>query len=143
MTKIKERINFKNVINNHQKVDSLKTIWDTFSKIMGNIKKNEISPETIKNQTSEWLKEFLSVYHKSNVTPYIHIFVTHLHEFVDLYGDINLYTCQGNEKLNDLMKTYWFRSNNKKENELVQLMQKRNRIEFNEFYQDINESKNN
>ena len=83
MTKIKERINFENIINNHQKVDSLKTIWDTFSKIMGNIKKNEISPETIKNQTSEWLKEFLSVYHKSNVTPYIHIFNTHLHEFVD------------------------------------------------------------
>ena len=65
------------------------------------------------------------------------------YEFVDLYGDINLYTCQGNKKLNDLMKTYWFRSNNKKENELVQLMQNRNRIEFNKFYQDINESKNN
>ena len=83
MTKIKERINFQNIINNHQKVDSLKTIWDTFSKIMGKIKKNEISPETIKNQTSGWLKEFLSVYHKSNVTPYIHIFNTQLHEFVD------------------------------------------------------------
>ena len=41
------------------------------------------------------------------------------------------------------MKTYWFRSNNKKENELVQLMQNRNRIELNKFYQDINESKNN
>ena len=66
----------------------------------------------------------------------MHIFVSHLHEFVYLYGEINLFTCQGNEKLNDLMKTYWFRSNNKNGKDLIQLMEKRNRIEFNYFDSD-------
>ena len=61
-------------------------------KYMNQLKKNELSPQNIKFQTSEWLKTFLLVYQKSNVTPYMHIFVSHLHEFVYLYGEINLFT---------------------------------------------------
>jgi hypothetical protein len=39
------------------------------------------------------------------------------------------------------MKSYWFRSNNKNGTDLVQLIEKRNRIEFNEF--DLDSEKNN
>ena len=55
---------------------------------MNQLKKNELSPQNIKFQTSEWLKTFLLVYKISNVSPYMHIFVSHLHEFVYLYGEI-------------------------------------------------------
>ena len=49
---------------------------------------------------------------------------------------VKLIKCQGNEKLNDLMKTYWFRSNNKNGKDLIQFMENRNRIEFNNFDSD-------
>ena len=88
MNKIATKIIFHNIINDHQKVEKIQIIWDAFNKIYESIKKNELSPQNIKFQTSEWLKTFLLVYQKSNVTPYMHIFVSHLHEFVYLYGEI-------------------------------------------------------
>ncbi len=38
----------------------------------------------------------------------------HLHEFVELYGDVNLFNQQGLEKLNDQTTTQFFRGTNKK-----------------------------
>lgn len=131
--KIHSCIQLKNIISDHPKVEIIQKIWDDFNQIQSSVKKKKLLPNSIKDKTKEWLICFLDVYQKTNVTPYMHMFVFHLHEFVELYGDIDLFTCQGLEKLNDLMKAYWFRSNNKKENVLVQLMEKRNRIEFNDL----------
>ena len=64
------------------------------------------------------------------VTPYIHIFAHHVWEFVRDYGDINIFNMEGNEKLNDLMTSYYFRSTNRnREKKVCQLIQKRNRCE--------------
>ena len=63
----------------------------------------------------------------------MHTFVSHLHEFVRLYEDVNQFTTQGLEKMNDLCTGYYFRSNNKRDNPLVQLLHKRNRIEINNY----------
>ena len=76
-------------VNDHQKVEKIQIIWDALNKIYESIKNNELPPQNIKFQTSEWLKTFLLVYQKSNVTPYMHIFVSYLHELVYLYGEIN------------------------------------------------------
>jgi hypothetical protein len=47
-----------------------------------------------------WFKLFRSYYHGDVVTPYIHIFVSHFHEFLELHGDLNLFNQEGLEKLN-------------------------------------------
>ena len=63
----------------------------------------------------------------------MHIFVHHLLEYVRDF-DINLYNMQGNEKLNDLMKQYYFSSTNRnREKKIIQLVQKRNRVEHHLF----------
>ena len=98
------------------------------------MKNNKLTSQEVQIGTTDWLNEFLQVYQRSAVTPYIHIFVAHAHEIIQLYGDINKFTCQGIEKLNDLETMYYFRSNNKQKNtDLIELLQKRNRIEFNYY----------
>ena len=65
----------------------------------------------------------------------MHVFVNHIHEFMDLIGtniNINDFSLQGLEKLNDLVTQYYFRSTNRNTSEskfLKQLIQKRVRVE--------------
>lgn len=93
-----------------------------------------MTPEDIELQTKSWLADYLRTYHRKNVTPYIHVFQAHLYEFVELYGDINSFNQQGHEKFNDLTTIQYFKSTNKKltanSGFLLQLLQKRNRIEL-------------
>jgi hypothetical protein len=70
------------------------------------------------------------VYFVEKITPYINTFVHHLHEFVELYGNVKVFNQQGLEKLNDQTTTQFFRGTNRKEF-LKQLLNKRNRIKFN------------
>ena len=81
-------------------------------------------------RTDEWWQTFKQVYHESHETPYIHVFVNHLHELSELHGDINNYNQQGLEKLNDLTTTHFFRNTNRKQNYIKQMMEKRNRLEL-------------
>lgn len=77
-----------------------------------------------------WLEQFLDIYQTRHVTPYIHAMVSHVPEFLQLYGTIAPFTQQGLEKLNDITTKDYFRgSNHQKEAALTQIMQKRNRIE--------------
>ena len=64
------------------------------------------------------------------ITPYIHIFSSHLFEMIRLHGNISLFSMQGLEKLNDLTTMAYFSSTNKHNDFLVQLIQKRNRLEL-------------
>ena len=72
---------------------------------------------------------FLSIYNKNVATPYIHAFVCHLHEFVELYGDINAFNLQGLERLNEMTTGQYFKSTNKHDDALEQILMKRNRME--------------
>ena len=101
-----------------------------FYEILNLVKAVELDATQLKQRTHQWLELFLSVYSKSSVTPYMHAFVAHLHEFVHLYKDINAFNCQGLEKLNDISTVQYFKGTNKKETALHQMLKKRNRIEF-------------
>ena len=112
------------------------SIWTDFYDIFNEVKNNELAHDEVKTKTSDWLKNFLKIYERNKVTPYMHTFIAHLHEFVELYEDVNQFTTQGLEKMNDLCTGYYFRSNNKKDNALIQLLHKRNRIEINSYDED-------
>jgi len=88
------------------------------------------SSELIQSETKKWLSLFISIYGPDSVTPYIHIFACHLHEFTLVFGDINDFNQQGFEKQNDQLTKDFQRSTNKhNKNYLKQLIQKRNRLE--------------
>lgn len=130
--KIFSKINIKDILGNHPKADTINFIWEEFYNIYNSIKKKELDSKKCKEATNRWLKEYLNVYQTETVTPYIHAFVFHLHEFIELYGDIDLYTLEGSEKFNDICTTYYFRSSNRND-ALYQMMCKRNRLELNDF----------
>ena len=84
--------------------------------------------EEIKSLTELFLSKFLKLYSCEDVTPSLHLFVHHLHELYKDNGDINLFNCQGSEKLNDLTTTIFFKSTNKKDN-LREILNHQLRIE--------------
>ena len=133
MGPLKEKI-FKNIKleeygKEHEKIGTIKEIWKDFWKIYNDTRKNLLTADDVKQQTASWWNKFTSVYHKSQETPYIHLFVNHLHEFIEIHGDVNSYSQQGLEKLNDITTSQFFRSTNKK-GSLKQILEKRNRLEL-------------
>ena len=116
------------IANQINKRDKLQALFKDFYEIYIGVIKNELNSFSVKDLTSKWLELFLDTFHSSKVTPYIHIFCAHLHEFQYLYGNVNLFNQQGLEKLNDLTTIDYFRSTNKSEKSLIQILKKRTRI---------------
>ena len=84
-----------------------------FYNLIYDVKDERISPEELKEKTQDWLKTFISVVINTDeaVTPYIHIFVSHLYQQVEYLKSkglsINSFSMQGLEKQNDLTTTYF------------------------------------
>lgn len=94
------------------------------------IRDNRLDQFEIKVLTAAYLDSYLELYHCGSITPYLHCFVSHLHEFRKSYGDFNLFNQQGIEKLNDLTSQQYYRSTNGSHKDyLNQLMKKRNRMD--------------
>jgi hypothetical protein len=131
-----EKINIIELFPELEDYKAIHRVWKDFYKIFRDIKDQNYPLENrvqkIKSMTDEWLKLYLKVFNDSNVTVYMHIFASHLYEFVLLYDDVNMFTMQGLEKLNDITTKQFFCSTNKRADYLVQLMEQRNRVEI--FY---------
>jgi hypothetical protein len=125
-----ENFNLAEIIPDHERFDDVVKIWEEFYELVNLVKGVEIEHTELKERTREWLRLYLSVYNKATVTPYMHAFVQHLHEFVYLYKDINAFNCQGLEKLNDITTTQYFKGTNKKDDAMHQILHKRNRLEY-------------
>jgi hypothetical protein len=112
-----------------RKRDNMQELFKMFYIVyLGITSENPYTSSEIREITSVWHALFLQTFHSSKVTPYIHIFVCHLHEFQELYGNVNLFNQQGVEKLNDLITIDYFKSTNKSNKYLTQILQKRTRI---------------
>ena len=125
-----ENLNIAEIIPDHEKFDAVSKIWNDFYSIVQDVKEIKVEASDLKKRTSEWLSVYLTVYNKTTVTPYMHAFVSHLHEFVHLYKDINAFNCQGLEKLNDISTGQYFKGTNKSQSALHQMLKKRNRMEY-------------
>jgi hypothetical protein len=76
------------------------------------------------------------------LSPYLHCLVFHYCQMLELHGNIHIFTTQPNEKLNDFCTQYYHRNTNKQNSDkqyLLQLVQKRNRIEFYNLDGDLEE----
>ena len=94
-------------------IQTLMKKLEGFFKLYEKVKLNHLSHEKLKEDTLNWLGPFLSVFSHEDMTPYIHVFVYHLHEFVQLYGNINLFNLQGLEKKNDIVTTQFHHTTNR------------------------------
>ena len=91
------------------------TIHRLFHDIFINLKENHYVENIDKLQTAteNWRRSFLKVYHPKELTPYMHLFVSHMCYLVKLHGDVDVFNIQGLEKLNDQTSTEYFRASNK------------------------------
>jgi hypothetical protein len=125
-----ENFDLIEIFPEHDKLESLQKLWKDFFDIINAVKRVQIEHLDVKRRSQEWLDLFLTIYNRTAVTPYIHAFVAHLHEFVYLYKDINAFNLQGLEKLNDLTTGQYFKGTNRSDTALTQILKKRNRMEY-------------
>lgn len=89
-----------------------------------------LTHEYLQLKTKNWMGIYRSVFLAKDVTPYIHILVSHLHEFWAIHGDINLFNQEGFEKKNDQTRIKYFSSTNRDSNTFItQLLKKFNRLD--------------
>jgi hypothetical protein len=114
----------------NSKIADTDRLWKKFWSIYNKIKKKQLTSIEVKQVTKEWLVDFTNLYHTKHITPYIHCFANHIHEFVELYGDINQFNVEGLEKLNHMTHGQVFRATNLNKDYLKQVIRKRNRLEI-------------
>lgn len=129
-----QNIDFEHLLPNYTKTKEMKVIWSGFMEIIGDLKLDYTTEESI-NQLEEkfkkWPENFLAIYQGKDVTPYMHALYAHVPEFVRLYSNISQFNQQGMEKYNDIVSKNYFRSSNHRRIEaLKQLMLKKMRIQF-------------
>jgi hypothetical protein len=117
--------------NNFEKTLEVSQIWEKFWKLDIMLRSDEaISAKSIEDKTKEIYKLFTKTYALQKITPYIHFLFYHLHESYSKFGNLNYYSAQGLEKLNDLSTYQFFGSTNKSKNFIKQLLEKDFRIGF-------------
>lgn len=118
------------------RVQNIQELWNDFQKLYTMLQKDEVSTDECNSFTKDakqWVLSFTAIYQSKNVTPYIHILSKHIPEFLHKYKNLNKFTQQGMEKLNDQTTLDFAKSTNHNYHNLdalKQLMQKRNRIEY-------------
>ena len=132
--------------DDRQKFQKTEYLWGEFFEIYIYIKNFDLDEEGEKYRFGSefiikllsirlkaWLDLYTEIYPVNSITPYMHIFVYHLPEYLKLYKNINLFNLQGLERLNQVTIKYYHRSTNKHKNNfkwLRQLLNKRLRIEY-------------
>jgi len=119
-------------------VKSKNDVINDFNLIYLSVRDNILNAENIQILTTQFMKDYTETFMINSLTPYLHCFICHMHQFRFIHGDFNLFNMQGLEKLNDITSEQVFKSTNLKRKEpgcvsyLHQLMHKRNRMDINE-----------
>ena len=127
-----ENINIPFLFPNLSNKDQLQELWNKFYNTIRELNKKECDPSNFETKAKEWVRLFITIYQKKDVTPYMHAMAQHVPEFLQLHkGNIVQFTQQGLEKLNDVSTKIYQRLSNHRDHEaLKQMLQKMNRIEL-------------
>jgi hypothetical protein len=121
-------------LSNVTNVKYINIVLLNFLTIISNIKDNKYSHEYTKVTIDNWFELFLTLFGFNSITPYIHIFTSHTHEFIKNSKCFNFFNAQGLEKNNDTTSRLYFKGSNKKKTTnssyTVQMLQKKNRMEY-------------
>ncbi len=120
-------------------VELKQQVWMEFFEIINSVKEGKT--ENIVNLTKTWFEKFSKISFSNAVTPYMHILISHLPAQVDYLKarnlQLNSFSCQGLEKYNDFCTQYYQKCTNKSRTKMLQLVQKRNRVEMLTYYENI------
>ncbi|PKY59999.1 hypothetical protein RhiirA4_483217 [Rhizophagus irregularis] len=153
--KLKVLQNFNlNVVFNPQRAAIIRELWDGFIDLYNDMRSLTISGDQFHQKARQWLKLFLTrsqgninspefvrgLYRPTDLTPYIHVLVYHVPEFIDIHRNIGLlaFSCSGVEKKNHDHVLHFFQRTMKdggSENQksaIVEIMECENRFNF--FY---------
>ena len=114
----------------------MQELWDKLLEVntLLSVRPEDVSTEVIDKYEKlcrNWGLKCLELYHKKEVTPYIHAMICHVGEFMRIHGCLLSFTQHGLEKYNDTMtKDVFCCSSHKGEQALVQILQKQNRVEY-------------
>ncbi len=133
--KLADKINLCSLFPDFNRVYEKERLWKDFYSILSYAKDNDIHRvNRLEEKTQNWYSLFCSLTFQKEITPYIHIFGTHLHEKVDHLRSqsisLNKFSMQGLEKQNDSFTQYYHRATNKKNDYIAQILKKRSRIEL-------------
>lgn len=136
--KLMEHINLEELFPNLPYVKEKNKLWKSFRELMGLFKSVDSCPLLIETNSREFNKSFQDIYTKQHITPYIHI-LSHAHEmYAELKKkglNLNMFSMEGVEYMNNQYTTYFQASNNKKAEgekklDMLQILNKRNRVEL-------------
>jgi hypothetical protein len=116
-------------------------VWREFYQLFLMVKSYTNNPydlhfpiDFLEQRLRKWLTFYLKLNSGfENLSCYVHAFVFHIPEMIKNNNDINIFNCEGLEKLNDFSTQYYRLCSNKhKRNNsyISQMIDKRNRIEF-------------
>ena len=129
-----QHINFQVLLPHYKDVKELEKLWRDFIDIIGDLKLDFPTEESIKQlqiKLQSWFQQFLHLYQAKDVTPYMHAFYHHIPEFLRLYQNVAFFNQQGMEKYNDIASKDYFRSSNHRGIcALEQLFLKKQRVQF-------------
>jgi len=107
----------------------IKHLWEGFHSLYIALCDKNTDSEKFRMDALDWLKEFLSpgvghprhsnyskgLYTKSDITPYIHILIYHIHEFIDLHKQFGLkaFSCSPVERKNGMQTSKFFHKTTK------------------------------
>ena len=82
-----------------EKKVQLQKLWKTFFELIKYLNESECDHVEFDSRAKLWVDLFTSLYQSKDVTPYMHAFAMHVSQFMDLHGNITMFTQQGLEKL--------------------------------------------
>ena len=132
--KVFSKLQIAQVFPSLPQANEIQDIWNKFMKINNLLKSSkDFNSKTITDLSCDvqnWLTLFLSVYPTKHVTPYMHLLVHHIPEFLKLHGSLAPFSQQGLEKPNDIITKHYFKSTNHHHVEaLKQILEKVNRMQ--------------
>lgn len=127
-------------------VDDFQNLWEGFVNIYRLIQSAETSADAqaVGNRAKAWVTDFCTkVFLAKDCTPYMHILVHHIPEFVAKYGNITPFSQQKFEQLNHNLTQLYFRgSNHKAGSALTQILRRHNRFMHLELIPGVQRIKN-
>jgi hypothetical protein len=105
---------------NNEKGMEKRDLFENFNSIYKNMTNNTYNNgDELSIISEKWMNDFLKIYAGAHVTPYMHIFGSHM----SLYKiNLNKYTLQGFERFIGLTKRYYFTKTNRNKDWLKQLL---------------------
>ncbi|CAF1211897.1 unnamed protein product [Didymodactylos carnosus] len=119
------------IVQDQEKGVKIKKLIQDFFKIIDECKANVSVHEKqqyvskLKSKCIEWGLGYAHLFGTDQITPYIHVFSTHLFEFFDHFGNLNTFSLQGVERLNELLTRDYFVGSNKKGEYFRQMLKRR------------------